>query len=120
MEQATVMFLGALLIATGLAMWGARLGYFFFVVGVKTVIVIAAAVAAFGWYMSSAHAHTLPEFTSIYNSFVAEAGKEGIQPSRVCFPNYCANQVISWQEGDVLLSNITASDGLNTQEVCLT
>jgi hypothetical protein len=56
MEQVSVMFLGAFLIVVGAAMWASRLGYLFFVVGVKTVVMLAIIATALVWYASNAHA----------------------------------------------------------------
>jgi hypothetical protein len=57
MEQATMMFLGSFLIVLGLAMWATRLGYFLFVVGVKSVVMLAL-IAAVLWCVSNARAQT--------------------------------------------------------------
>src|ERR1700733_10695439 len=51
--------LGLVLILLGLAMAGMRAGYWLFVVGIKSVVVLALIVAAVvGWYVSNAHAET--------------------------------------------------------------
>jgi hypothetical protein len=52
----TPILMGSMLIFLGLVMAGTRAGYWLFVVGVKSVLIMAAAIAAFVWYVSSAHA----------------------------------------------------------------
>jgi hypothetical protein len=59
MDQAFVMFLGALLVTIGLAMWATRLGYFLFVVGFKSLLTLALIAAGVAWYVSNAHAETI-------------------------------------------------------------
>jgi energy-coupling factor transporter transmembrane protein EcfT len=53
--------LGLLLMFTGLAMAGARAGYWLFVVGIKSVVMLALIAASVVWYATSnAHAQTIP------------------------------------------------------------
>jgi hypothetical protein len=50
--------IGLILIFLGVAMWGMRAGYWLFVVGVKSVVMLAFIAAAVVWYKSNAHAQT--------------------------------------------------------------
>jgi hypothetical protein len=120
--QISVLLLGAILIFVGLAMAGMRAGYWIFVVGAKSVVMLALIVTAVIWYVSSAHALTQSEFTSAYQQYVNTAVVRGIYPKRVCFTDYCANQMsLSTKDGEVLLSNMTSNiTGLNMQELCVT
>jgi hypothetical protein len=50
MTSLFIAFVGALLIVLGLVMSGSRAGYFYFVVGPKTVVILAACVTVGAWY----------------------------------------------------------------------
>jgi hypothetical protein len=59
--EAIVSLLGLVLIFMGLAMAGMRTGYWLFVVGIKSVVMLTLIVAAFVWYVSNAHIQSIPE-----------------------------------------------------------
>jgi hypothetical protein len=52
--------LGLISVFLGLAMAGMRAGYWLFVVGIKSVAILALIAAAVAWYASNARAQTIP------------------------------------------------------------
>jgi hypothetical protein len=116
-----LMLLGAFLIALGLAMVSMRARYWVFVVGFKSVIGLAAIVAAVIWYVSSAHAITQSEFTTLYNASAKQATALGVYPKRLCFPGYCANQLafIAPTGETVFLTDADKANGSKAQEICI-
>lgn len=85
----------------------------------KNVLLAAVLVSALAG-IGQARAATLSQFEADYKGMVKEARQLGYVPQRVCFPTYCANQmVMSYQNGDVvLLANIVTSEGIGFQEFC--
>jgi hypothetical protein len=116
-----LMLLGAFLIALCLAMAGMRAGYMVFVVGFKSVIMLAAIVVAVIWHVSSAHAITRSYFTALYNASAKQATSLGVYPKHQCFPGYCANQLafIAPTGETVFLTDAYEDNGSNVQELCL-
>jgi hypothetical protein len=57
-SQMSVEVLRAVLIMSGIAMLGSRAGYWLFVVGLKSVVMLAVIAVAVVWYSSNAHAQT--------------------------------------------------------------
>jgi hypothetical protein len=54
----SVALLGLVLIFTGLATAGMRAGYWLFVVGVKSAVLLALIITAVIWYVATSHAQT--------------------------------------------------------------
>jgi hypothetical protein len=55
-SQMSVEVLGAVLIMSGITMLGSRAGYSLFVIGIKSVVLLALIATAVLWYVSGAHA----------------------------------------------------------------
>jgi hypothetical protein len=86
----------------------------------RTITAIIAAYTTIG-LSNSAYALTQPEFTTAYQRYVSVATGEGVRPNRVCFADYCANQMsLVTKDGDmVLLSNMAELPQLSQSSLLL-